>query len=273
MTAASLMPGSSAPAGPERRSLAIAIVVSVAAHAVLTLVPLAAGNDAMKALTRATSAAAAITAVLLPARVEAPDRDPAPAPPQPTLVTAPPTAASPATVPTRVGDPRPAAPAADRGPEAAPALATRVDRAPPRPVEGRVLIEDLGAIDAVGTGSANDDAIAPFRSSGADTPPRLPETFLVGYPDLAFDSVVEGTQRVLVLVNVEGSVDFVVFEQEHPWFAPTIEAALRGAQLTPAQRKGEPVPGWLALEFEFQIVGGGPEVAAMRENAAVRVTP
>ena len=85
--------------------------------------------------------------------------------------------------------------------------------------------------------------------------------------------MVEGTQRLLVLVGVEGRADFVVFEQEHPWFGPSIEAALRAAQFAPATRKGEPVPGWLALEFEFQIVGGGPEVAAMRERAAARVTP
>jgi len=90
---------------------------------------------------------------------------------------------------------------------------------------------------------------------------------------VAFDSVAEGTQRLLVLVDAAGRVDFVVFEQEHPWFAPAIEAALREAQFAPAQRKGEPVPGWFALQINFQIIGGGPEVAAMRERAAVRVTP
>jgi hypothetical protein len=274
MTAAAMTRGALAPRLPERRTLTIALVTSVAAHALLTLAPLGGGGEAKHALSRAGRAAAGITAVLLPAWTDAPASDPAPVSTQPTVVTAPPLSRAPTTAPAaRAAAPSPATPAVESGPERTPAAATRADRVVPGPVEGRVVIEDLGAIDAIATDAAAAAAIAPFRDSRADTPPRLPDAFLVGYPDAAFDSVAEGTQRLLVLVSVEGRVDFVVFEQEHPWFGPSIEAALRAAQFAPATRQGEPVPGWLALEFEFQIVGGGPEVAAMRERAAVRVTP
>ena len=274
MTAVAITRSTVGPRLPERTSLQIALVASVAAHALLTLAPLGGGSDAKHALSRAGRAAAGITAVLLPARADAPDRDPAPASTQPTVVTAPPVGETPTTAPAaRAAAPLPVAPALESGPERPPTQATRADRVVPGPVEGRVVIEDLGAIDAVATDTTAAAAIAPFRDSQADTPPKLPDTFLVGYPDVAFDSVAEGTQRLLVLVDAAGRVDFVVFEQEHPWFGPTIEAALRSAPFAPAQRNGKPVPGWLALQFEFQIVGGGPEVAAMRERAAVRVTP
>ena len=271
MTAAALTIRRPAPRRPELRPLLTATVLSIAAHAVLTAVPLATGHDAMKALSGASRAAVAISAVLLPPRVEPAEPDAALVAPQPAVVAAPPATAPPAPAP--AGEPAPAARTPEPPPRAAAALAARADRSAPTPVEGRVVIRDLGAIDAVATGEASADAIAPFRDSRADSPPRLPDTFLVGYPASAFDSVVEAAQRVLVLVNVEGGVDFVVFEQEHPWFGPTIEAALRSAPFAPALRDGNPVPGWLALQFEFQIVGGGPEVAAMRERAAVRVTP
>jgi hypothetical protein len=272
MTVAALTSGRTAPAMPELRTLPVAVLLSVAAHAALTLLPLATGNDATQALSGAKRAAVAISAVLLPPRVDPPDRDAALVSSRPAVVAAPPATAA-ANAPARTGEPAPAAQARERPPLAAAALAARVDRSAPMPVEGRVVIQDLGAIDAIATGEASADAIAPFRAGAADTPPHLPDTFLVGYPAAAFDGAVEGTQRVLVLVSVEGTVDFVVFEQEHPWFGPTIEAALRSAPFSPARRNGDPVPGWLALQFEFQIVGGGPEVAAMRERAAVRVTP
>lgn len=272
MTVVALAPGPAGPTPPQWRTLAIAVVLSFAAHAMLTVVPLATRNDARKALTRAGSAAAAITAVLLPARADAPETDPTPASSQPTLVTAPPVTRTSTKVSGRAGEPAPSARPQERAAETA-AVTARVDPVKPRPVEGRVMIEDLGVIDAIATDSAAAAAIAPFRDSRADTPPRLPDTFLVGYPDTAFDSVMEGTQRVLVLINLEGRVEFLIFDQEHPWFGPTIEGVLRDAQFAPATRKGEPVPGWLALQFEFQIIGGGPEVEAMRDRAAVRVTP
>jgi hypothetical protein len=272
MTVAALTPDRTAATLPELRPLLSAVLLSVAAHAALTLLPLASGSDATKAASGASRAAVAISAVLLPPRVDPPDRDAALVSAQAAVVAAPPATAA-ATAPARTGEPAPAARPPERPPLAAAALAARVERSAPMPVEGRVVIQDLGAIDVVATGESNADAIAPFRDSAADTPPRLPDAFLVGYPAAAFDGAVEGTQRVLVLVNVEGTVDFVVFEQEHPWFGPTIEAALRSAPFAPAQRNGKPVLGWLALQFEFQIVGGGPEVAAMRERAAVRVTP
>ena len=272
MTVAALTSGPTAPTVPELRTLLYAVLLSAAAHAALTLLPLTSGNDATKARSGASRAAVAISAVLLPPRVDPPDRDAALVSAQAAVVAAPPATAA-TSAPTRTGEPAPAAQARERPPLAAAALAARADRSPPMPVEGRVVIQDLGAIDAFAAGEANADAIAPYRAGAADTPPRLPDTFLVGYPAAAFDSAVEGAQRVLVLVNVEGTVDFVVFEQEHPWFGPTIEAALRSAPFAPARRNGDPVPGWLALQFEFQIVGGGPEVAAMRERAAVRVTP
>ena len=93
MTAVAITRSALGPRLPERTSLKIALVASVAAHALLTLAPLGGGSEAKHALSRAGRAAAGITAVLLPARADAPDRDPVPASTQPTVVTAPPLSA------------------------------------------------------------------------------------------------------------------------------------------------------------------------------------
>lgn len=121
--------------------------------------------------------------------------------------------------------------------------------------------------DYHGLVAAYADAIAPFRSSNADVPPQVPAGFMPPFPVAEFEGGLERQLGAVVLVRADGFVDDVLIDRDMEAFREAVDTAVRGTQFIPATRAGVPVAGWLALRFDFLILGSAPEIKKMVSEA------
>jgi hypothetical protein len=151
---------------------------------------------------------------------------------------------------------------------------------PPLPVDRRVVSAQpivRGAVtssvvtravpDYHGLAAAHADAIAPYRASGADVPPQVPIGFAPPFPAAEFDGGFERQLGAVVLVRADGNVDDVLIDRDLEAFREAVDIAVRGTQFIPATRSGVPVAGWMALRFDFLILGSAPEIRKMVSEA------
>jgi hypothetical protein len=170
---------------------------------------------------------------------------------------------------------RPAVPGLPRpGPRSAPLgvptvpLDRRVVSAPPivrGAVRSSVVTREVS--DYHGLVAANAEAIAPYRSSNADVPPQVPAGFMPPFPVAEFEGGFERQLGAVLLVRADGFVDEVLMDRDVEAFREAIDTAVRGTQFIPATRAGVPVAGWLALRFDFLILGSAPEIKKMVSEA------
>jgi hypothetical protein len=83
--------------------------------------------------------------------------------------------------------------------------------------------------------------------------PQLRAPLVVPYPPRAARARAEIRIAALVLLDAEGRKTETSLYPDDALFAPTVLAALDGAQFTPAEIDGKPVPYWTILDFIFTM--------------------
>ena len=83
--------------------------------------------------------------------------------------------------------------------------------------------------------------------------PQLRAPLVVPYPLRAARARAEIRIAALVLLDAEGRKTETTLYPDDAMFAPTVLAALDGAQFTPAEIDGKPVPYWTILDFIFTM--------------------
>ncbi len=91
-----------------------------------------------------------------------------------------------------------------------------------------------------------------FRSS-VNRPPRLRDPIVVVYPTRAARAHREARIAALLIVDAEGKIIETTLFPDDPWFAPTINEALKGIRLSPAAVESGPASYWTILEFVFTM--------------------
>ncbi len=127
--------------------------------------------------------------------------------------------------------------------------------APPLPADQKGLVnvvefDDIGAVD-----STLADAIAAEFPDPETTRPQLQQPLAVAYPEDALRAHRRMVVGVLVVVDEQGKIERTAKSFDDSVFAPAIDAALQTAQFSPALRDGHPVRFWTVLVFDFTIQG------------------
>ena len=250
MTLATTVPrlAAGSASGAEPRRIGIALLCSMAAHALLLLVVAGVVKLLPEPTLPVLGEPLVLQAVLDGGRTAAQPVEPAPAPPPPEAIV--PAAAIPAVSATT-------GPGKEAGvPGTAPA---RVTTEPP-PVEGSVAVGPIEDPQAL-----HDPALAAITARYAEVaekPPKARGAVIVAYP-LPARRTHTGLRVTAVLeIDERGSVMSTTVVPDHQWFTPAIMDALRNARFAPAELRGKPMPYWLALEFVFAIAPGGTPAAA-----------
>ncbi len=113
-----------------------------------------------------------------------------------------------------------------------------------------VEFDDIGAVD-----STLADAIAAEFPDPETTRPQLQQELAVAYPEDALRAHRRMVVGVLVVVDEQGKVERTAKSFDDLVFAPAVDAALQAAQFSPALRDGRPVRFWTVLVFDFTIQG------------------
>ena len=82
---------------------------------------------------------------------------------------------------------------------------------------------------------------------------RLPE---VPYPPEALAAGRQDTVVAWIAVDREGAIEDVVIDSGEPEFAAAVLAALPTAKFLPAEERGEIIPFYIVLQFDFRTTGG-----------------
>jgi len=189
-----------------------------------------------------------------PAPAEAP---PAPAAPE-VVVTADASAvALPAPSAEASAEPRPAQVADEARAEAQRPTPASAPAPPPGAVRVRENYGAMGGISADIVTRAQSDYLIEVEK-----PVRVLQMPEVPYPPEALRAGRQDTVVAWVAIDREGAIEDVVIDSGEPEFAEAVRAALPTAKFLPAEERGEIVPFYIVLQFDFRMAGGTSGVAA-----------
>jgi protein TonB len=78
---------------------------------------------------------------------------------------------------------------------------------------------------------------------------------LIGYPDVARESNIEGKVVVRILVGKDGRyLKHKVIKKAHPILAQAVEAHIGKLTFTPALQGNQPIKFWVNVPFSFQLI-------------------
>lgn len=131
----------------------------------------------------------------------------------------------------------------------------RPEPASPVPALGTVAIAE----PAGGMAALSPDVVA--RSHGGylievEKPVRVLRMPEVAYPQVALEAQREGTVVVWLAIDRDGAIEDVVVDSGLPAFVDAVMDALPSAKFLPAEERGELIPFYIALQFDFRIAGG-----------------
>ncbi|MDX2286618.1 MAG: energy transducer TonB [Bacteroidia bacterium] len=103
-------------------------------------------------------------------------------------------------------------------------------------------------------------APAPLDWRQAEQPPKALNfadvRVQIGYPRMAFDAMIQGTEVFRVLVDERGQyVQHTVSSSFHPLLRMACEPYLSAIQFVPAQHQGRPVSCWVDVSVSFSHPG------------------
>jgi len=267
MASSSTLPGLGT-SHDDRAAIVVAVAGSLLLHIAITMLPARAPSLSGHASDApATTVISALLVTASPAdALRVPVPDPGAAAQANALASAAPVH-MPTTAPAVPGLPRPGANPASLAMPALP-IDRRVVSAPPivrGAVRSSVVTREVP--DYHGLVASNADAIAPYRHANAEVPPQVPAGFMPAFPVAEFEGGFERQLGAVVLVRADGFVDDVLMDRDMEAFREAVDSAVRGTQFIPATRAGVPVAGWLALRFDFLILGSAPEIKKMVSEA------
>ncbi len=134
------------------------------------------------------------------------------------------------------------------------------------PSRGTVAVrENYGAM-----GGMSADLVTRAQSSyliEVEKPVRVLSVPEVPYPPEALRAGRQDTVVAWIAIDREGAIEDVVIDSGEPEFAQAVLAALPKAKFLPAEERGEIIPFYIVLQFDFRTAGGANGAAADASTA------